>query len=141
VDVLFPYVKKADPDRPGSRIDDYMEPAQRELLQNPSRMIDMMYSYDKDNIPERVIQRCARLIDAEFDPLAMKKCSLLAEVICLWARAIYKYHFLARAIEPIRQHIQQLEASMEPLSLQRDALLAKVNKVQKDMSLTGAWVV
>jgi len=50
-----------------------LEPG-RTLLQDPGKFLDMLFQYDKENIPESVIQKIQPYIDNEdFQPAAIAK--------------------------------------------------------------------
>merc|ERR1719191_2531836 len=48
-------VKKNDPNVPGKKIDDYWDASKSELLTDPKKLLDMLFNYDKDNIPDKII--------------------------------------------------------------------------------------
>ncbi|CAE7346204.1 DNAH1, partial [Symbiodinium pilosum] len=67
-------VKKNDPNTPGKKIDDYWETSQKEILNDPKALLDRLFNFDKDNIPDRVIQAITPYMEREdFDPVAIKK--------------------------------------------------------------------
>uniref|UniRef100_A0A452QQ37 Uncharacterized protein n=1 Tax=Ursus americanus TaxID=9643 RepID=A0A452QQ37_URSAM len=94
--------KKVPGERPGSKVDDYWEPG-KGLLQDPGRFLDSLFKFDKDNIGEAVIKAIQPYIDnEEFQPAAIAKVSKACTSICQWVRAMHKYHFVAKAVEPKR---------------------------------------
>merc|ERR1719191_2056853 len=106
-------VKKADPNNPGKKIDDYWETPQKQVLADPKKLLDDLFEFDKDNIPDKVIQTIAPYMEREdFDPAAIKKASIACEAICMWTRAMYKYHFVAKAVEPKRKLLREAEADL-----------------------------
>ena len=59
--------------------------------------------FPQDNIPDQVITRIQPYIDNEdFTPVAISKVSKACTSICQWVRAMHKYHFVAKAVEPKR---------------------------------------
>eukprot|EP00930_Biecheleria_cincta_P008311 TRINITY_DN10972_c0_g5_i1.p1 TRINITY_DN10972_c0_g5~~TRINITY_DN10972_c0_g5_i1.p1 ORF type:complete len:3933 (-),score=932.09 TRINITY_DN10972_c0_g5_i1:47-11569(-) len=107
-------VKKSDPNNPGKKIDDYWEAARTIPLADPKKLLDDLFEFDKDNIPEPTIQKIQPYIDREdFDPAAIKKSSIACEALCMWTRAMHKYHFVAKAVEPKRRMLADAEASLE----------------------------
>lgn len=57
----------------------------------------------QDNIGEAVIKAIQPYIDNEdFQPAAIAKVSKACTSICQWVRAMHKYHFVAKAVEPKR---------------------------------------
>ena len=63
--------KKIAGDKPGSKIDDYSD-AYRGLLTDPTKFLEMLFTYEKDNIPDSVIQKIEPYINNEkFQPAAI----------------------------------------------------------------------
>jgi dynein heavy chain len=120
-------VKKADPNTPGKKFDDYWEPSQKVVLADPKKLLDDLFEFDKDNIPERVVAKIDPYISREdFDPAAIKKASVACEALCMWCRAMHKYHFVALAVEPKRQMLAAAEADLA-------VTMAKLEKAQKEL--------
>uniref|UniRef100_A0A669QMH2 Dynein axonemal heavy chain 1 n=1 Tax=Phasianus colchicus TaxID=9054 RepID=A0A669QMH2_PHACC len=94
--------KKVLGEKLGTKVDDYWEPG-RGLLQDPGKFLDSLFKYDKDNIPDTVIKAIQPYIDSkEFQPAAISKVSKACTSICQWVRAMHKYHFAAKVVEPKR---------------------------------------
>jgi dynein heavy chain len=57
-----------------------------------------------------------------FTPVAVRKSSVACEAICMWVRAMYKYHFVAKAVEPKRQALAQAQTELdETMAILKDA--------------------
>jgi dynein heavy chain len=124
-------VKKNDPNKPGAKIDDYWEAALKNLLTDAKVFINSLMTFDKDNIPDRVIRGVAPFMDDPgFTPAAIEKASVACKAMCMWARAMYKYHFVALGVAPKRARLKQAEDElaivMEKLA-QAKAILKDVN--------------
>jgi dynein heavy chain len=150
-------VKKADPNNPGKKIEDYWEVSRTEVLSDPKKLLDRLMEFDKDHIPDSVITTITPYMEREdFDPAAIKKASIACEAICLWVRAMYKYHFVAKAVEPKRKLLAQAEIELgetmailekaqsmlrdvqikiATLEANFDAAIAKQKELQDDMNL------
>lgn len=103
VSILFGQkpVTKPDPDRPGKKINDYWEVAQKVVLSNANKFMENLLTFDKDNIPDSIIAKVVTYMeDPNFTPEAIEKSSKACTAICMWARAMYTYHFVAKAVEP-----------------------------------------
>ncbi|XP_032892704.1 dynein heavy chain 1, axonemal [Amblyraja radiata] len=104
--------KKIAGERPGSKIDDYWEPG-KGLLQDPTKFLDSLFKYDKDNIPDSIIKAIQPYIDSEdFMPASIAKVSKACTSICQWVRAMYKYHFIAKAVEPKRHALREAQEDL-----------------------------
>jgi dynein heavy chain len=123
-------VKKTDPNNPAKKIDDYWEVSQKQVLQDPKKLLEDLFDFDKDNIPDRVIQTIAPYMDREdFDPAAIKKASIACEAICMWTRAMYKYHFVAKGVEPKRQMLREAEADLKICQDKLEVAQARLQEV------------
>ena len=72
-----PEVEK-DPAGGTKKINNYFKSAQKELLSLGPKLIEKMQTFDKDNIPEKVISAIAPYIAMEeFTPAQIKKLSLI----------------------------------------------------------------
>ena len=55
------------------QVDDYWEPG-KATLQDPAKFLQSLFDYDKDNIPDTVIQKIQPYIDnKDFQPEAIEK--------------------------------------------------------------------
>ncbi|EQC29095.1 hypothetical protein SDRG_13255 [Saprolegnia diclina VS20] len=111
---------KADPDKPGKKIADFWDVAQKVVLANANKFLESLMGFDKDNIPDAVIAKVQPYIDdPNFTPDAIEKSSKACTAICMWARAMYTYYFVAKSVEPKKQALAQaqteLDATMEIL--------------------------
>ena len=83
-------VKKNDPANPGKKIEDYWEAGKKELLADAKVFIESLVKYDKDNIPDAVIQKLSPYMEDEaFTPKAIEKASKACTAVCMWARGMY----------------------------------------------------
>merc|ERR1711988_669720 len=84
------------------------------MLNDPRRLLDNLFTYDKDNIPERCIHQLSSYIEDETcTPEMLRRVHVFGEAVCLWLRSVYKYHFAARNVEPFRLRLRQSEAELQ----------------------------
>jgi dynein heavy chain len=122
-------VMKADPNVPGKKIPDFWEATQKNVLIDPKKLLEDLFDFDKDNIPEPVIKKIEPYIHREdFDAAAIKKASVACEALCLWVRAMYKYHFIAKAVAPKKAQLMEAEAE---LAITRE----KLDKAKADLQV------
>ncbi|GLI62391.1 hypothetical protein VaNZ11_005010 [Volvox africanus] len=110
---------KDDPANVGKKIPDYWEPSKK-LLNDPTKFLESLFTYDKDNIPDHVIKKIEPYIQRDdFTPEAISKVSKACTSICMWVRAMYVYHNVALSVAPKRAALasaqEQLDATMEAL--------------------------
>ena len=134
-------VMVADPNKIGKKIPNYWDPGKK-LLNDPTKFLDSLMTFDKDNIPQKVIDKIDPYIELEtFTPEAISKVSKACTSICMWARAMHMYHNVALGVEPKRQALaaaqQKLEKTMGELK-EAQALLAeverKINELEKNLA-------
>ncbi|RYG69725.1 hypothetical protein EON64_02000, partial [archaeon] len=103
-----------DPDNPGKKVKDYFKAAQRSLLVNANKLLDDMSSYDKDNIPPHIISQIEPFYnDPNFTPEIIEKASKACKAMCMWARAMYKYHQVTLIVEPKKKQLAEAQASLD----------------------------
>jgi dynein heavy chain len=125
-------IKEANPDGAG-KIDNWHKAAQP-LLSNPQKFLDSLFDFDKDNIPEKVINTIQPLIGNEdFTPEKIAKVSKACTAICTWVHAMNTYYFIARDVEPKRQALAAAEAELAEtnagLKIAQDELDAVTKKL------------
>lgn len=90
-----------DPDT-GRKAEDYWPVGVRML--NGCQFISGLWEYDKDNIPESVIQKLQPLVESEDLSLEVqKKMGRLGHALCHWVHAMYRYHFVAKGIKKVEE--------------------------------------
>ncbi|KAM4722817.1 dynein axonemal heavy chain 1 [Rhinophrynus dorsalis] len=130
--------KKVAGDKPGSRIDDYWEPG-KGLLQDPGKFLEGLFKFDKDNIPDAVIKAIQPYIDnEEFQPAAIARVSKACTSICQWVRAMHKYHFVARAVEPKRQALREAQEDLAVTQKLLEEAKARLSEVEEGISTLQA---
>ncbi|XP_058416307.1 dynein axonemal heavy chain 1 isoform X1 [Diceros bicornis minor] len=130
--------KKVPGEKPGSKVDDYWEPG-KGLLQDPGRFLESLFKFDKDNIGEAVIKGIQPYIDnEEFQPAAIAKVSKACTSICQWVRAMHKYHFVAKAVEPKRQALWEAQDDLEVTQRILDEAKQRLHEVEDGIAMMQA---
>ncbi|KAH0630033.1 hypothetical protein JD844_012597 [Phrynosoma platyrhinos] len=126
--------KKVAGEKLGSKIDDYWEPG-KGLLQDPGKFLESLFKYDKDNIADAVIKSIQPYIDSEeFQPSAIAKVSKACTSICQWVRAMHKYHFVAKAVEPKRQALREAEEDLQATQRILDEAKERLRDVEEGIA-------
>ena len=77
----------SDPDNPGKKINDYFGAAKRAVLSNANKLLADMQSFDKDNIPDKVIKAIDPFMaDPDFEPKQIEKASKVS--LCIYTDTI-----------------------------------------------------
>jgi len=93
-----------------------------------AKFLDSLLNFDKDNIPEKVIEKIRKeyLTNPDFDPEKIKKVSTACEGLCRWVIAMSEYDFIAKIVAPKRKALAEAEAAyddaMELLNFKREQL-------------------
>ena len=107
-------IKKNDPNNPGKKIDDYWEAGKGSLLSDAKKFLDSLFTFDKDNIPDKVIKGMEPFMqDPNFTPQMIEKASKACTAVCMWSRAMYKYHFVALGVAPKRARLKEAEDELK----------------------------
>ncbi|KAJ3159379.1 Dynein heavy chain 1, axonemal [Geranomyces michiganensis] len=105
--------KKVDGDKPGKKVDDYWEPG-KQLLAEPQKFLDGLINFDKDNISEATIQKIKPYIDSpDFQVSVISRVSKAATSMCGWVRAMEKYYYVSRSVEPKRARLKEAQESLD----------------------------
>ncbi|NWX92741.1 DYH1 protein, partial [Nothoprocta pentlandii] len=130
--------KRVPGEKLGTKVDDYWEPG-KALLQDPGKFLDSLFKYNKDNIAESVIKAIQPYIDSvEFQPSAIAKVSKACTSICQWVRAMYKYHFVAKAVEPKRQAFREAEEDLHLTQQVLEEAKGRLREVEDGIAMLQA---
>lgn len=111
---------------PDGIVDDYWKPSLR--LLSDMRFLESLLTYDKDNIPERIMTkiRTTILTNPNFDPERIKFVSTACEGLCRWVFALSEYDKVAKIVAPKKQALALAEAdyreAITQLNLKRSQL-------------------
>ncbi|XP_060076356.1 dynein axonemal heavy chain 1-like, partial [Ylistrum balloti] len=123
--------KKVPGEKPGQKIDDYWEPG-KGMLSDPGKFLESLFKYDKDNIGDDTIKKIQSYIDDEnFTPAAIAKVSKACTSLCMWTRAMHKYHFVAKGVAPKREKLRVAQEELAITQKILDEAKARLHEVQE----------
>ena len=103
----------------------------KRLLSNPNQLLKNLIEYDKDNIPEAVVQKVTPLMDLpEMATEKISAVSLALVPVRIWITAMLKYHETLKIVNPLRE---QAKVMGEKLAVVQAALAEKRAKVKAIM--------
>eukprot|EP00667_Euglena_gracilis_P000011 EG_transcript_11 len=118
----------------GKKQPDYW-PKAKALLQNPSGLLDSLIKFDRDNIPEKTIQKIEPLIKSEdFTPEKVKTSSFACAAMCSWCHAMHKYHYVALDVAPKRAMLEKAEAELAVVTERLNEARAKLKGVEDKLN-------
>jgi len=116
----------------GKKVPNYFKAAGKELLSLGQKLIDKMKAFDKDNIPTKIIAQIQPYIGMEeFMPEVIKKASNACTAMCMWVRAMHKYHEVSVMVEPKKKLLAE---ATESLTLTKATLAEAQDKLQAVMA-------
>ena len=96
----------------GKMVDDYWDAAKKMCME--SNFLNSLREYDKDNIPEKIINKIKPYVEnPDFDPEKIKNASKAAFGLCCWVRAMEAYDRVAKVVAPKRAKLAQAEKDLE----------------------------
>eukprot|EP00931_Biecheleriopsis_adriatica_P056393 TRINITY_DN33417_c0_g1_i2.p1 TRINITY_DN33417_c0_g1~~TRINITY_DN33417_c0_g1_i2.p1 ORF type:complete len:3028 (-),score=718.43 TRINITY_DN33417_c0_g1_i2:3957-13040(-) len=117
-----------------SKLDDYWEPAKKELWSDP-KFLEKLMNFDKDNIPEEVMAKLEPLgKDPDFEPDVIKKASVAACGVCKWARAMIVYDRVAKVVGPKKEQLAEAEAELAAAEASLAEKKAELKAVQDNVA-------
>merc|ERR1711975_198393 len=99
--------KVADPAGGPKKVDDYFGPAKK-MMMDAKSFVEALKSYDKDNIPPRIIKRIREyyIPMEDFTPEKAAKASSACEGLCKWIQAMEIYDRVAKVVAPKKAELQ-----------------------------------
>ncbi|XP_043259913.1 dynein axonemal heavy chain 7 isoform X2 [Colletes gigas] len=116
-------VKPEKVQTPTGTVEDYWKASLRML--SDMRFLESLLTFDKDNIPERIMTkiRTTILTNPDFDPERIRHVSTACEGLCRWVFALSEYDIVAKIVAPKKQALAKAESdyskAMEQLNLKR----------------------
>merc|ERR1740130_852805 len=130
----------------GKSTDDYFGPGKK-LLMDPKAFVESLKSYDKDNMPPKIIKRIRDhyITNEEFTPERIAKASTACEGLCKWICAMETYDRVAKVVAPKKAALKVAEGeyteAMRGLEVKRAELklvLDKLAEMQAKLSSLAA---
>ncbi|XP_050489875.1 dynein axonemal heavy chain 7-like isoform X6 [Bombus huntii] len=110
----------------GTFIEDYWRAALRML--SDVKFLDSLLNFDKDNIPDTVIEKIRReyLTNPDFNPEKIKKVSTACEGLCRWVFAMSEYDKVSKVVAPKKRALAEAQKvydkAMDTLKAKREQL-------------------
>ncbi|ESS70037.1 dynein heavy chain [Trypanosoma cruzi Dm28c] len=119
---------------------DYWATSKEQLLNNPNLLMQRLINYDKEHIPERLIQAVMPLVSSEdFTPKKIAGASQACAAMCQWTHAMVKFHEVNKKVEPLRQRLavaqednRVFQEKLRIAQAQLEEVARKLEKLQAD---------
>nr|PNR26425.1 hypothetical protein PHYPA_031000 [Physcomitrium patens] len=123
-----------DPNKMGKKIPDYWE-ASGKLLADPTIFLDSLLNFDKDNIPDAVIEKIEPFIEMEaFTPTQVAKVSKACTSICMWVRAMHSYYLVCKVVAPKRAQLEVANAQFAEVMVELNGARFKLSEVETKLA-------
>jgi len=130
--------KIPDPNGGNKKVDDYWEPAQKQLLSDP-RFLNHLFEYDKDNIPAETVAKITPYVTLDtFRPEVVKKASVAAAGLCKWVHAMYVYDKTAKVVGPKKASLKKAIQTLEEAQGQLKEKQAQLKEVEDALAALQA---
>ena len=125
----------ADPSGSGKKIEDYWDPS-KSLLSDKG-FIDRLKTYDKDNVPPKIIDavRSKYTSNPDFTPANAAKGASAAEGLCKWVFAIDSYDRVAKIVAPKKKALAEAEAQYSEVMAGLKIKQAELQELQDKLAL------
>lgn len=91
--------------------------AEGKLLLNRENFFKDLEFYNMKDMPDRMFRRLEEYYNnPTFRPRIVKAGSAAAGSLCMWARAVYEYCVVFRALKPKRMQLKKAEESLNEVS-------------------------
>lgn len=117
----------------------YFDLAKKTLLKDPTKFLEGMMKYDKENISEKTVKAVRNIIDKpEFSLEDVKKANSAMEGICKWAIAMMKYYELLKIVNPMREKVAEMNAQLIIVRKDLAEKMARLRAVEEKMAILEA---
>ena len=113
-------------------IPDYWSTAQKYLLKQPKLLLETLKNYDKDNIPDKVLESIKPYIMREdFSVKKVETASVACRAICMWCHAMYTYAGVNKMVAPKRLRLKGAEDELEKVMVTLNEARESMRQVQE----------
>lgn len=132
--------KPNDPKKAEHDPDGYFELSKKTLLNEPKGFLQSMKDYDKDNIPDALIQKVTPMMERDEVKIEqVRKASKALVAVHTWCNAMITYHETLKIVNPKRALAAEMGVKLEKVRAnlaEKRAILKEVNdkiaKLQED---------
>ncbi|KAK0178126.1 hypothetical protein PV328_002104, partial [Microctonus aethiopoides] len=122
----------------GKSYDDYWKASLKILTD--TKFLDSLIHFDKDNIPERVMEKIRNeyLTNSNFDPEKVKVSSTACEGLCKWVYAMSEYDKVAKVVAPKKKALAKAQEVYNEASEKLSAKRVQLGEVQAKLAALQA---
>lgn len=104
----------------GKKEENYFETAKKYLLNDTRELLELLMSYDKDNISQASIQKLDQKVlhQPEFNYQAVERCSYATKFLFMWVKAMVDYQKVYVETKPLREKLIEMRKIVEEKTTQ-----------------------
>ena len=108
--------------------------AAKQVLQD-GQFLNKLIKFDREHVPEDVLRKLKKYIDnPAFVPATVARHSVVAAMsLCLWVRAINRFSYVFKEVEPKRIALQSAEAELESARTLLEKEQAKLAEIERQL--------
>ncbi|CAM43859.2 putative dynein heavy chain [Leishmania braziliensis MHOM/BR/75/M2904] len=116
---------------------DFWATAKEQLLNNPNQLLQRLIQYDKESIPDKLIQAVMPLVRSDdFTPKKIAGASQACAAMCQWTHAMVRFYEVNKKVAPLREELavaQQANQEAQQKLKAAEGQLAEVETRLADM--------
>ncbi|KAG5489970.1 hypothetical protein JKF63_00089 [Porcisia hertigi] len=120
---------------------DFWVTAKEQLLNNPNLLLQRLIQYDKENIPDKLIQAVMPLVKSEdFTPKKIAGASQACAAMCQWTHAMVRFYEVNKKVAPLRKELavaqqanQEAQVKLKDAETQLEAVTQRLAIMQARM--------
>lgn len=113
----------------------FFDIAKNDLLSNPNQLLKDLIGYDKDNIPEAIVQKVKPLMSLpEMEPDKISNVSQALAPVGIWITAMLKYHDTLKIVNPLREQARVMGEKLAVVQANLAEKRAKVKAIMDNLA-------
>ena len=122
--------------RDGQTKRETFQPAAKELLGNPGKLLNSIRTYDKEAIVERTVNGLKKYIDnPDFTPKNIENKSKACGALCMWVIAMYRFYFTLQDVKPLRAQLAAATKDLEEVRQKLEVARAKLKDGEDKLAM------
>lgn len=113
----------------------WFELAKKELLNNPNNFLKELIGYDKDNIPDAMVDKVKPMMELEaLSEAKVRSASGALVTVRLWIMAMVTYHEVLKVVNPKRAIAAEMTAKLEVVMKNLNEKMAQVKAIDEKLA-------
>lgn len=129
-------IMTADPSKMGKKEENYFETAKRYLLNDTRELLELLMTYDKDNISNHSIKKLHDnvLNNENFSLNVVERCSYATKFLYMWVTAMVDYHKVFTETQPLREKLEEMKKIVAEKTKELKLKKSELDKINKKIA-------